>query len=1307
MGFFMLSNQFGPSTGYTGASFDGNTSCNSCHSTGSYGTTNTIQLLSGGTPVTTYLPGASYVVRVNIGGSSPAMGFQLTSAFQGSNNNINNWGTLPGGTTNASLGGRNYIQHTSPMASAAFVDIPWTAPSSTTTVVFYSGVNRVNSNGQQTGDHASSASLTVNSGCATITVGPGTLPGGTAGTAYSQTITQSGATGTPAWSVSTGTLPTGLSLNTSTGAITGTPTTAGTYTFTITVTGGNGCTGSQSYSVVIGCPTVTVNGTLPNATVGSTYNQTLTQTGGTGTYTWSVSTGSLPPGLSLNTTTGAVTGTPTTTGSYTFTITATGNGTCTGSQSYTVVITCPTVTVSPGTIPTMVVGTAVNQTYTQTGGSGTIVWSATGLPPGVTINSSTGLLSGTPTTTGTYNIVITATGNGPCSGTQTFSNTVVTCPAVTVSPGTIPTMTVGTAVNQTYTQTGLSGTVTWSATGLPPGVTINSTTGLLSGTPTTTGTYNIVITATGNGPCSGTQTFNNTVVSCPTITVTPATLATITVGTFFSQTFAQSGGTGTITWSSSGTLPPGLNLTGNVLSGTPTVSGTYTFTITASGNGPCSGSQTYTVTVGCPTITINPVSLPAMTVGSVFSQTFTQTGGTGTFTWSFTGTLPPGLSLNTTTGALTGTPTTAGTYTFTIVGTNTAQNCSGSRTYTVTVSCPTITVSPNTLPNAPIGQAYSQTVTQTGGTGTITWSVSSGTLPTGVTLNSTSGVISGTPTVAGSYTFTITATDAFGCTGIHNYTIVVACPTISLNPGTLPPGNVGFAYNQTITVTGSTNSFTFAVSSGTLPPGVTLNTTSGVLSGTASTAGTYTFTITATDTYGCTTSTTYTVTISPCTPLVVNPATLPDGTVNTAYSQTATQTGGTGTITWSTSGTLPPGITINSSTGVLSGTPTTTGTYTFTIIATDGIGCSGTHTYTIDINCPTITIAPATLPDGTVNTAYSQTATQTGSTGTITWSTSGTLPPGLSINSTSGVLSGTPTATGTFTFTITATDGFGCTGSQSYTIDINCPTITLSPGTLPADTVGEGYNQTITQTGSTGTTLTYTVSSGTLPPGMTLNATTGVISGTTTASGTATFDITVTDEFGCSSTVTYTINSNCPVIVINETSLPTIFANTPYSQTLTLTGGTSPYTYTVTSGTLPTGITLDANTGVVSGTSTDIGSFTITVTVTDANGCTGTQTFTIVVDWPVSVKNVVAGKESVALLPNIVTDKTMAHVISNFSGKAQIRVLDITGKIVYSNVANLQMGENRINLDLHELSSGSYTFHIKPLNVAPVKFTKQ
>lgn len=232
------------------------------------------------------------------------------------------------------------------------------------------------------------------------------------------------------------------------------------------------------------------------------------------------------------------------------------------------------------------------------------------------------------------------------------------------------------------------------------------------------------------------------------------------------------------------------------------------------------------------------------------------------------------------------------------------------------------------------------------------------------------------------------------------------------------------------------------------------------------------------------------------------------------------------------------------------------------------------------------------------------------------------------------------------------------------------------------------------------------MSNGSLPPGITLDANTGVLSGTGTATGTYTFDITVTDEFGCSATNTYTIEVVCPVITIDQSTLPTIFTNTAYNETLTTTGGTSPFTYAVTSGSLPGGITLDPG-GLLSGTTTAYGNYTITVTVTDANGCTGMQTFNITVDWPVSVKSLNANEETVVLLPNLVSTRTTAQIISNYSGKAIISIIDMAGRTVLQQNISLSAGENKVDLDLREIAAGTYTLHVQPIKVKPVKFLKQ
>src|SRR5205085_2920305 len=152
--------------------------------------------------------------------------------------------------------------------------------------------------------------------------------------------------------------------------------------------------------------------------------------------------------------------------------------------------------------------------------------------------------------------------------------------------------------------------------------------------------------------------------------------------------------------------------------------------------------------------------------------------------------------------ALTGIPTTAGAFTFTVRAMD-ANKCAGSQSYTLTITgCPPITLSPASLPNAGIGVPYNQTVTASGGTAPYTFSITSGTLPTGISLSS-SGQLLGRATTAGTFTFTIRATDAATCNGNQSYTIrVSSCGTITLSPATLPAGTIGIAYSQTITATG-------------------------------------------------------------------------------------------------------------------------------------------------------------------------------------------------------------------------------------------------------------------------------------------------------------------------------------------------------------------------------------------------------------------------------------------------------------------------------------------------------------------------
>jgi hypothetical protein len=175
-------------------------------------------------------------------------------------------------------------------------------------------------------------------------------------------------------------------------------------------------------------------------------------------------------------------------------------------------------------------------------------------------------------------------------------------------------------------------------------------------------------------------------------------------------------------------------------------------------------------------------------------------------------------------------------------------------------------------------------------------------------------------------------------------------------------------------------------------------------------------------------------------PTITTTSPLPDGEVGIAYSQTLQASGGSGTYTtWSiTAGTLPDGLSLGSSTGIISGTPTTATTATITVKVTDSLGGTGAENLSITIAAaPTITTT-SPLPDGKVDIAYSQTLQASGGSGTYTtWSiTAGTLPDELSLDSSTGVISGTPTTATTATITVQVTDSLGGTGTQDLSITI-------------------------------------------------------------------------------------------------------------------------------------------------------------------------------------------------------------------------------------------------------------------------------
>ena len=1056
---------------------------------------------------------------------------------------------------------------------------------------------------------------------AAITVNPTSLVNWTVNkSGYSQTVSGTGGSTPYTYSVTVGTLPTGLTLTPSTGAITGTPTVAGTSNFTITATDSTTATGNRAYSIVINPALAITTTTLANWTINKAgYSQTITTSGGTPAITFAVTTGTLPTGLTLTSSTGAITGTPTVAGTSNFTITATDASGATAAKSLTIVINAvPSITTT--TLPNWTLNKAgYSQTIATSNGTAPITFAVTTgtLPTGLTLASSTGVVSGTPTAAGTSNFTVTATDAAGATAAQAY--TVVINAAITVSPASLPNWTINrTGYSQPVTSANGTGarTLSISAGAVPTGMTFTPATGVLNGTPTAAGTFNFTVTSTDTVGATGSQAYTIIINAVPTITTT--TLPNWTINRAgYSQTIATSNGTSPFTFAvTTGTLPTGLTLASStgVVSGTPTVAGTSNFTITATDAAGATAAQAYTVVINAvPSITTT--TLPNWTINRAgYSQTIATTGGTAAITFAVTtGTLPTGLTLASSTGVVSGTPTVAGTSNFTVTATD-AAGATAAQAYSVVIAA-AVTVSPSTLPNWTINKTgYSQTVTSANGTGTKTLSISAGAVPTGMTFTAATGVLNGTPTAAGTFNFTVTATDTVGATGSQAYSIIIAA-AVTVSPASLPNWTINrTGYSQTVTSANGTGARTLSISAGAVPTGMTFTPATGVLNGTPTAAGTFTFTVTATDTVGATGSQAYTIIIN-AVPSITTTS-LPNWTINkTGYSQTIATSNGTSPITFAvTTGTLPTGLTITGSSGLVSGTPTAAGTSNFTITATDAAGATAAQAYTVVI-AAAVTVTPASMPNWTINrTGYSQTVTSANGTGTKTLSISaGAVPTGMTFTPATGVLNGTPTATGTFTFTVTATDAVGAIGSQAYSIVINAvPAITTA--SLANWTINKtGYSQTIATTGGTAA-ISFAVTTGTLPTGLTLTSSSGLVSGTPTVAGTSNFTVTATDAAGATASQAYTVVI-AAAVTVSPTTLPNWTINkTGYSQTVTSSNGTGTKTLSISAGAVPTGMTFTPATGVLTGTPTATGTFNFTVTATDAVGATGSQAYTIIIN---------------------------------------------------------------------------------------------
>ncbi|MBK8622860.1 MAG: Ig-like domain-containing protein [Saprospiraceae bacterium] len=796
------------------------------------------------------------------------------------------------------------------------------------------------------------------------------------------------------------------------------------------------------------------------------------------------------------------------------------------------------------------------------------------------------------TMAGTY-AVITSAGNG-CTASSNVN--VVVNSNNTVTTNATRTLCVNTALSPTITHTTTGATGIGTITGLPTGVTAAwaSNTITISGTPTASGTFNYTIPLTGgcgavNATGTITVTANNTVTG-----IGSATTCINTAITTITHTTTGATGIGTITG-----LPTGVTAAwaGNTItiSGTPTASGTFNYTIPLTGGcGAINATGTITVTSNN-TATTNATRTLCINTALSPTITHTTTGATGIGT---TTGLPTGVTATWASNTITisGTPTASGTFNYTIPLTGGCGVVNATGTITVTANNTATTNATRTLcVNTALSPTITHTTTGATGIGTITG------LPTGVTAAWAGNTItiSGTPTASGTFNYTIPLTG--GC-GAVNATGTI---TVTANNTVTGIGSATTCINTAITtITHTTTGATGIGTTTGLPTGVTAAWASNTItiSGTPTASGTFNYTIPLTG--GCgVVNATGTITVTPNNTVTTNATrTL---CVNTVLSPTITHTT-TGATGIGTATGLPTGVTATwaSNTITISGTPTASGTFNYTIPLTGGCGVvNATGTITVTANNTATTNATRTL---CVNTSLSPTITHT-TTGATGIGTATGLPTGVTATWASNTItiSGTPTASGTFNYTIPLTGGCGVVNATG--------TVTVT-----ANNTVTGIGSATTCINTAITTITHTTTGATgigtatgLPTGVMAAwaSNTITISGTPTASGTFNYTIPLTGGCGAiNATGTITVNINPTAPIVGTITQPT--CTTP-TGSVVLSGLPSTGSWTIIR--TPGGTTYNGTGTNFTVTALPVNT-TYTFTVTNSNTCSSPASVNVVIN---------------------------------------------------------------------------------------------
>jgi hypothetical protein len=1124
----------------------------------------------------------------------------------------------------------------------------------------------------------------------------------------------------------------GITIDSITGIVTADSTTGRAdsttiYSETITVTDDVGAIGTTLMTVTIN-QVVAIFGGVDSITTTrglAAYTPAFTATFGTNNKVWTIAP--TVAGITINPTTGVVTidsstasGSGFTPGVYYETVTATDSVTSSTSVALKITVNHEIVVSGGSDIYTTYTIPLTSAAFSSAYGTGSRSFTLSPIIAGITIDSVTGIVSvDSSVVAGTYRESVTAIDSLGAIGTKAETITVNAALAIVNARPIVTTYGIAQSSGAYIAN---NGTGFRSYALFPPitGITIDSITGIVTaavgaGSATDTMTYIETVTATDTVGATGTLAIT-IIINHPIVISGGQSYLVTTRGRSDSTTaFIATYGTSTKRWS----ITPGesgISIDSNTgivsVSATTAANTLYTETITATDSVGAIARVTMTIRVN-PEISVSGGSDITTTTGVGMSSaafvgangSTAATGGSGVFAYSLTPYIQY-ISIDTNSGVVTvDTALAAGTYSETVVATDPLGQ-KGYKAVMVYVN-QAITISGGSGITTTTGIARSSLAfTSANGTGTRTFSITGG--AHGVSITQTGIVTVDSSTSSGTYIETITVSDTVSAFATKSITILVNVPVL-IGGGSNVLTTLGRADSSSaFTVTGGTSTYTFSISPST-NSGITINATSGVISVTAATAvGTYLETVTVTDSVTASSSKTMTVQVNPSVTISGGSGittTQGIGRSSTAFiasGGTTAATNGSGVFAYSI---LNPFtyITIDTVSGIVTvDTALAAGTYVETIVATDSLGMKGYLAMTILVN-PVITVTAGS--NITTTTGYSRSSTAFASangTGSRVFSITG-ASDGITISSGGVVTVDSSTSPGTYIETITATDDRGAVGIKLITIIVNNSIAITGGGNILTTFARAESSTAFTETGGT---AAFTYSIAPYVAGITINATTGVVTASAaTVAGTYVETVTVTDSVTANSSTTMTIIVNQAVSVTGGSDINTTYgialSSTAFvagGGTTAATSGTGTFTYSITPNT-NTHITIDPASGVVSvDSSLAANTYYETVVATDSLGMKGYKSFTIVIAASIQVSG-----GSAITTTNGVLRRSTAFVASNGTGVknftltpavAGITIDSITGVITVDSATAIGTYDETVIATDQVGAQGTSTSHI-------------